>query len=105
MEPKLKAKLLGLLVLGIGVGGTAYNWYTIVTQGIYWKKASFLFPFFACLGLSMILYPLSKAESLAKYGSEQIPWEHIPKGQKLLILLGVVLGAFQWAVFSGLISL
>ena len=105
MSPTTKVKLIGLLILGVGVGGTAYNWYSVLSQGVYWQKASFVFPFFACLGLSLMLYPISKAESLAKYGSEQMPWKHMPFGQKTLILLGVVLGALQWALFSGHISI
>ena len=105
MSPNTKVRLIGLLMLVVGLGGAAYNWYSVLTQGLYWKKASFIFPFFACLGLSLILYPLSKAESLAKYGSEQIPWKHIPIGQKFLVLLGVALGALQWALFAGHISL
>jgi hypothetical protein len=105
MSPNMKVRLIGLMVLVLGIGGTAYNWYSVLTQSLYWRKASFLFPFFACLGLSLVLYPLSKDESLAKYGSEQIPWEHIPRGQKFLVLLVVVLGALQWALFAGHISL
>jgi hypothetical protein len=49
----------------------------------------------------MMIYPMSKAESLAMYGFEQMPWKYIPIGQKLLIVLGVLLGALQWALFSG----
>ncbi len=101
MSPNTKSRLLGLLIFAIGAGGTALNWYSVLVEGRYSEKASFLFPFFACLGLSMMIYPLSKAESLAKYGSEQIPWAHIPMGQKVLILLGVVFGALHWAFFSG----
>lgn len=96
---------MGAFILTVGVAGTAYNWYSVLTRGAYWQKASFLFPFFACLGLSLLIYPITKAESLAKYGSEQIPWQHIPFGQKALIVLGVLLGALQWAIFSGHLAL
>ncbi|QDQ27038.1 hypothetical protein FNU76_12075 [Chitinimonas arctica] len=105
MSPNTKSRLLGLLIFAIGVGGAAYTWYSVLAEGRYAQKASFLLPFFACLGLSLMIYPMSKAESLAKYGSEQIPWEHIPMGQKVLIFLGVVLGALQWSFFSGHLSL
>jgi Zn-dependent protease with chaperone function len=73
MTPHAKCRLLGLIVLIAGVGGSAYIWHSVLTTGIYWPKASFIFPVFACFGLSLIAYPSSKAESLAKYGSEQMP--------------------------------
>ena len=101
LEPRTKVRLGGLFILAIGLGGIVYNWYTVLTQGVYWQKASFLFPFFACLGLSLIIYPSSKAENLAKYGTEQLKWQHMPTGQKIIIIVGVVLGALQWAFFSG----
>lgn len=105
MSSTAKSRLIGLLIFAAGLGGTGYSWYSVLTRGVYWQKASFLFPFFACLGLSIVLYPMSKAESRSKYGTEQMPWKYIPFGQKALILLGVVLGALQWAVFSGRLSL
>ena len=105
MSPTTKVRLIGLFAFGVAVGGTVYNWYSALSQGVYWPMVSFLFPFFACLGLSVMLYPMSKAEALAKYGSEQLAWRHMPLGQKTLVLLGVALGALQWALFSGHISL
>jgi hypothetical protein len=105
MSSNMKGRLIGLFILVLSIGGIIYNWHSVLTRGLYWQKASFLFPFFACLGFSLILYPITKAESLAKYGSEQIPWKHIPTAQKLIILLGVVLGALQLALFAGYISL
>jgi len=105
MSPNTKVRLIGLLLFSIGVGGAAYNWYSVLSNHLYWQKASFLFPLFACLGLSLVLYPMSKADSLAKYGSEQVPWKYIPAGQKLLILVGLMLGALQWALFAGHLSI
>ena len=98
-------RLIGLFIFALGIAGTAYNWYMVLVEGHYFQKASFLFPFIICFGLSLLIYPISKAESLAKYGSEQIPWRHIPAGQKALIFLGVVLGAVHWGLFSGRLTL
>jgi hypothetical protein len=83
----------------------AYNWYCVIALGRYWLTVSFLLPIFACLGLSLMIYPLNKAESLERYGTEQIPWQHIPVGQKLLIVLGVSLAALQSAFLSGHLSI
>lgn len=101
MDSRLKARLIGFMMFAIGAGGTGYLWYSVLTKGVYWEKASFLFPFFAFLGISVILFPFSKEESLALYGTEQIPWKHIPVGQKVLVGLGVLAGIAQWAFFSG----
>ena len=108
MSPNTKMRLNGLLVCAVAVAGTAYDWYywySVLAQGVYYSKTSFLFPFLACVGLSVLLYPMSTAESLSKYGTEQMPRKPTPFGQKALILLGIVLGGLQSALFSGHISL
>ena len=48
MSENTKVRLIGLLMAVLGIGGSAYNWYSFITQGLYWQAASFLFPFFAC---------------------------------------------------------
>jgi hypothetical protein len=101
LDPKLKARLGGLLFFATGVGFTAYNWYTAFTQGTYMPKASFLFPVCASMGLSLMIYPITKAESLAKYGSEQMPLRHFPVGSKIIIVIGFLAGALNWALISG----
>ena len=99
----LKQKLIGLFLLAFGTGMVIFGWYHALVEGVYWKKASFLFPFFAFLGLSIFLYPITKEECLAKYGSEQLGWRHMPVVQKTLIIVGVIAGIVNWALISGYI--
>jgi hypothetical protein len=96
-----KQKRIGMVIMFIGLGGIAIIWHSVFTKGIYWPKPSALFPFLACLGLSIYMYPLGKKESLMKYGSAQVPWKHIPKKQKLLLGIGFLLGVLHWALLSG----
>ena len=80
-------------------------WHSVLTRGVYWPKASFIFPFFACLGLSVFLNPITKAECVENFGSKNLPWKHMPDVQKILIIVGVVLGAVQVGFFSGKLPL
>jgi len=62
-------------------------------------------PFFACLGLALVLYPITKEESVQKYGTPQMPWKHMPLGMKMLVVIGILLGLLQWAFFAGTMHL
>lgn len=98
-----KIRLGGLLILLIGVLGNIYNWYQVLNTGKFFVKASILFPFFALLGLSIILYPMTKEERIAKFGTEQIPLSGYPLGQKILVGLGLLIGILQWVWLQGLV--
>ncbi len=104
MNSKLMARLFGVVAMFIGTSGTLYQWYVALTDKVYWVKASFLFPVFIFLGLSVILYPTSKAENLAKFGCEQMPLKHYPLGQKVLLGVGVILGTLNLALLSGILN-
>jgi hypothetical protein len=97
----MKARLIAVGILLIGLVSTAFLWYKFLTQGAYWGKASVLTPMAVCIGLSMVIYPITKENNLERFGQARIPWRHIPILQKILILLGVVLGFAQVAYFSG----
>jgi hypothetical protein len=97
----LNPRFIGIFILIIGIVGNAYNWNAFLNNGYYFVKASILFPFFACLGLSIIIYPMSREERLAKYGSDQIPWKDYPIGQKILIAVGLIIGILQFIFFNG----
>lgn len=105
MQTKVKGWLMGFFIVAIGISGWVWTWNRALSEGTYSPKASFFFPFATCLGLAVFFYPITKAEIRARYGTEQIPWKHIPLGAKLLVLIGMVLGFVQWAIFAGHISL
>ncbi len=81
----------------------AYLWYEAYQEGTYWPKASFLFPFFACLFASVIIdpTPMKREENIKKYGQPQIPMRHMPLAQKIFTVLGVLLGITQCSHFAG----
>lgn len=66
MVPRRKQQLGGLLMVLVGAGFTGWTWYTALTGGYYYPKASMLFPAFCVLGLGMILFPSYKEERLAR---------------------------------------
>ena len=101
MNPTVKTRLGGLFILALSAGFVVYGWHTRLTEGTYMPKASFLFPVFAFLGLALLIYPITKAESLAKYGTPQMPWKHLPLGMKILVGVGFLAGALNSALISG----
>lgn len=101
MSAKTKQRLIGLLILVVATGMFTFNWYSALTKGVYWEKASIAFPFFAFLGLAIFLFPITKEECLEKYGSEQLGWENMRIEQKLIIITGVISGVLNWALISG----
>ena len=104
-NPRIQARLIGLLLMIIGSAGDAYVWHSVLTHGKFSQTVSIFAPFAAFAGLSMIFYPMTKAESLERYGTEQIPWKHIPAPQKIMVVGGLVLGLLQWAAFKGFLPL
>ena len=105
MNQIVKARLLGLLVMVIGIAGTIYNWYSLVNKNVYLLKASFLFPFFAIFGFSIIIFPTTKEKNLEKYGREQLHFSDFPIGQKILIVIGIISGVLNWSLLSGRITI
>ncbi|HNF14896.1 MAG TPA: hypothetical protein PK453_14600 [Leptospiraceae bacterium] len=98
-----KIRLGGLLIMLIGILGNVYNWVQVMNAGQFFEKASILFPFFAFLGLSVIIYPMTKEERLSRFGSDQIPLRGLPRGQKILVGAGLLIGIIQWLWFESMI--
>jgi len=106
MSQKLKQRLIGVFLIVTGAGFTVYEWRHVLTSGRYSPKAAFLFPVFAMLGFAVLLFPMSKEEMLAKYGVERpSSLRHYSGSQKILFLLAIAAGAFNWALMSGELSL
>jgi hypothetical protein len=83
------------------VGINAFLWYKASTDGVYWPKASFFFPFMACLMFALVIHPIMKEENIKKYGQPQMPLKHMPPALKIAIIVGLVLGVTQCAYFAG----
>jgi ABC-type Fe3+-siderophore transport system permease subunit len=61
-----KQQLGGAFIALLGGGFTAWGWYTALTWGYYYGKASMLAPAFFILGLGMILFRSYKEERIAR---------------------------------------
>jgi hypothetical protein len=92
----------GILIMLMGIGATAWVWYTYETEGYYSVKGSMLFPAAAVLGLGGVLFPGYREERLAR--GEDISKLH---GMQLLTprwwtILGVALaaGAINFALLK-----
>jgi hypothetical protein len=79
-------RLLGVFLLLLGGGFTAYTWYTALYEGWTYQKGVPIFPISMVFGLGAILFPIDVAELEAKYGAgnwnmlEDVPaiWGVIP---------------------------
>jgi hypothetical protein len=97
----LGARLMGALIVAIGVGGEFIVASEVRTHGTFHLKGVLIFPFAIGLGISMIFYPMTKALAREKYGKEQMSWAQLPFGQKCLIAAGVAAGFLHWAWLAG----
>ncbi len=52
IQSKIGQRLLGVLLLVLGGGFTVWSWYTVLTEGYYYRNAVALFPAFAVLGVN-----------------------------------------------------
>jgi hypothetical protein len=64
--PRRKQQLGGVLLAVLGLGFTAWGWYTALYESYYYTKTSMIFPAIAILGLGMILFPGYKEERIAR---------------------------------------
>lgn len=101
MKAKPRMQLMSLLFLIGGIAMTILNWRFAMADSKYYVALSFLGPFTACVGLSMLLYPPPQTETGAV---QQRPWKDIPAGQKALFGTGIALGAVNWVLISGVLS-
>lgn len=106
MASKLKQRLVGVLLIVLGVGFTVNEWINAATEGVYHPKVAFLFPCFAVLGFAPLLFPMTKEDLLAKFGVEKpSSLGHYSMGQKIIFVLAIAAGALDWALLSGTLKL
>lgn len=97
-------RLIGLLMMVICGAEIIHGWHYALTNAVYWPKVSVLMPVCAAIGLAMFLFPMSKEECFAKYGSEQLGWSHMRIELKVILVAGLIAGFANWAfIGSGFI--
>jgi hypothetical protein len=96
-------RLVGLLVLALGAGGTVWVWYTALSEGYYYRKTDIIFPFFAVIGLGFVLFPIDMDELRAEHGVEQIQhFRQLPPEWKVFALGAVAAGLGNWYALAQL---
>lgn len=100
--PHWPIRLIGLFMLLASIVGDGFVWRTALINGRHLELASLSYPALGFIGLSLLLYPISKAEARVRYGSDQIAWRQMPQGQKVLLVIGVVAGVLQLIVINQL---
>lgn len=103
IESKIGQRLVGLLSLALGGGFTAWSWYTALHEGYYYRKAVVFFPFFAVLGLGMLLFPIDMDRLRAEHGVDK-PQKlaHYPLAWKVLFVVGLAASLGNWLAISQL---
>jgi hypothetical protein len=66
VTPRLKQRLGGCLIALLGAWGTAHVWHVALHEGLFFEKASGLFPAFFVMGVAAILFPGYKEERIAR---------------------------------------
>jgi hypothetical protein len=105
MNPKVKARLGGVLMVAVGTWLLANEWQSALNRGIYHPKASAIAPVSVVLGAMLLIYPITKQEIREKYGSDQLSWAHMNGPQKILSVLAVAAGLCNWLLISGTVRL
>jgi hypothetical protein len=96
-----KTRLLAFAATIVIISINAYLWHKATTEGVYWPKASFFFPFAACLMFALVISPITREENIKKYGQAQMPIKHMPLTIKIAVVIGITLGINQCAHFAG----
>jgi hypothetical protein len=101
IESKIGQRLLGLALLALGSGFTAWSWYTALNEGYYHRKAVALYPVFAVAGLGLLLFPLDMERLRAEHGVEK-PQKlaHYPLVWKVLVVVALLAGLGNWLAIS-----
>jgi hypothetical protein len=97
IRSKVGKRLVGVLVLAVGAGFTAWGWYTALTEGYYYRMAAVIFPGFTVIGLGMALFPIDEDKLRAELGVEQIrSFRQLPLAWKVLLFVALVAGFGNW---------
>jgi len=101
IESQFGQRLIGLLVLILGGGFTAWSWYTALTEGYYYRKAVALFPVFAVVGLGLLLFPIDVKRLQAEHGVRRPQsLAHYPLAWKVLFFVALAAGLGNWLAIS-----
>ena len=87
-KSKSVARLAGVGIMIVSAA-TLYYIFTSSEQSV--PRIYVVLPFMFMMGFGLMLFPISKAETLHLYGTTQIPFKHMPLGMKICFGIGVIL--------------
>jgi hypothetical protein len=103
IRSKLGQRFLGLFLLGLGGGFTAWSWYTALVQGYYYQKAVIFSPFPAVIGITLMLFPIDVDKFREKYGIETVEkFSQLPPEWMIAFVLAIIASLWNWFAFSRL---
>jgi hypothetical protein len=96
-ESILGQRIVGLLLLALGAGGTAWSWYDVLHGGLYVPKQVACFPLFGVLGLALLLYPVDMQKFRDQHGVDRpTRLEHYPPSWRIMIALALTAGVCNY---------
>jgi hypothetical protein len=96
-------RLIGLLLVGVGVGFSIETWHTARTEGHYLRLA-IIFPAFAVFGLMPLCFPLTNEEMPARWDTEKPTFGELPLRYKLVTVLAVAASIVYWILLESLLG-
>jgi hypothetical protein len=103
IESKWGQRLVGLLLFILGIGFSAWSWYTALTEGSYHREAVATFPVFAVVGLGLLFFPLDMEKIRAEHGVDKPrQFSHYPTAWKVLFFVALAAGLVNWLAISRL---
>ncbi|PKG34289.1 MULTISPECIES: hypothetical protein [Psychrobacter] len=87
-KSKSMTRIGGIFIMLVSAA-TLYYIFTSSEQSV--PRIYVVLPFMFMLGFGLMLFPISKAETLHLYGTTQIPFKHMPLGMKICFGIGIVL--------------
>ena len=104
MVPHRSRQLAGLAIALLSACLTAWNWYSALARGLFYLKASMVFPALLVLGIGIILFPGYREERLAR--GEDIShlqgWRLITVRWWVVILAALALAAANYLLLHSL---
>lgn len=96
IESKSGQRWSGVLLLAIGIAGTAWTWYSVRTTGKYLRMEVVL-PGFAVMGLAMLLFPMDVAKFRAENGGRKPDQtKDMPTVWGVMLLFAVAACGLNW---------
>jgi hypothetical protein len=96
-------RIYGLVSVIAGSVCTVGSWYIALTEGFYYRKFVFFFPFFAVFGFGPLWFPICKKRVGKRYGVDiPQPAAQYPLSWKILFFVALAAALGNLALISHL---